>query len=108
MDFIKLWNILTEVRHERVRQNGLFGEQNHEPLIWLGILAEEFGEAAREANDIHFKNYKKHSEAELLDRYREELVQVAAVSVAMIECLDRNRNKGDQDESGITRITTLS
>jgi hypothetical protein len=89
--------VLSEVLIERVRQESMWGQQNHSPLIWLGILAEEFGEAAREANDIHFKNTKKYSIAELEQRYRTELIQVAAVAVAMVESLDRNRDKGGND-----------
>lgn len=55
-------------------------------MLWLGILAEEFGEAAKEINDYFFR---PTSDAQRT-RIREELVQTAAVAVAMIESLDRN------------------
>ena len=31
---------------ERARQDAKWGEQNHHPLAWLGILTEEVGELA--------------------------------------------------------------
>ncbi len=76
-------NILKEVQQERERQNAKWGEQNHHPFVWLGILGEEVGEANKAVLDHNF-------DGKTLDNYREELVQVAAVAVAMIECLDRN------------------
>lgn len=56
-------------------------------MVWISILTEELGEAAKEANDIFF--YAQKGEAAKA-RYREELIQVAAVAVAMIESIDRN------------------
>ncbi|HHI78867.1 MAG TPA: hypothetical protein ENK02_02680 [Planctomycetes bacterium] len=68
---------------ERERQNQKWGEQNHSPQDWMMILQEEIGEFAR---------------AEMEHRYRgadpepimEELVQVAAVAMQMVECGLRN------------------
>lgn len=71
-----------DVNHERVRQDGLWGEQNHDPFTWLAILGEEVGEAAKAALEIRFGKGP-------LAHYREELVQVAAVACAMVECIDR-------------------
>lgn len=99
--------VLLEVQHERNRQDEIFGEQNH-PIIaddefsaesreyyadqaelwklantfrkakgglaWDGILLEEVCEALAETDPA---------------RVRAELIQVAAVAVAMIESLDR-------------------
>ena len=75
--------VLREVEFERKLQDKKWGEQNHPQMDWLGILAEEFGEAAKECNEFHFRQIRR---IEL----REELIQVAAVAVAMIESLDRN------------------
>ncbi len=47
------------------------------------ILGEEVGEANKAALEAKFGS-------KTLAEYREELVQVAAVAVAMIQCLDRN------------------
>jgi NTP pyrophosphatase (non-canonical NTP hydrolase) len=81
----KLNDILSEIANERVRQNAKWGEQNHSPIEWIAILGEEYGEAAKEALENHFK-YPNNTG---LANYRKELIQVAAVAVQMIECLDR-------------------
>ncbi len=88
-------DVLDAVYRERTRQNTKWGPQNHNQMVWLGILAEEFGEAAKEINELFFRPAIEthHSEALWLQqqaRTREELVQVAAVAVAMIESLERN------------------
>ena len=89
-------DILNEVRKERILQNEKWGEQNHLPIEWIAILTEEVGEAAKEALDHHFINPIKIEgqiftpaaidQRNRLDAYREELIQVAAVAVQMIEC----------------------
>lgn len=76
--------VLYDVLKERFRQDARWGEQNHRQMIWLGILAEEFGEAAKEINELYFNR------AWSVARLRNELIQVAAVAVAMVESLDRN------------------
>lgn len=75
--------ILHEVSLERDNQNAKWGEQNHKPALWLMILGEEVGEVNKAALESLFGG-------KTLQEYREELVQVAAVAVAMIECYDRN------------------
>lgn len=77
--------VLAEILEERHRQDQKWGEQNHSPIEWQGILMEEVGEQAREANENHFEG------KDSLVKYRKELVQVAAVAVNMIECLDRGK-----------------
>lgn len=68
---------LTEILNERARQDEKWGEQDHDNLYWLAILSEEVGELA---------------EALLCDytRVRPELVQVAAVALAWLECMERH------------------
>lgn len=78
--------ILSEIASERVRQHNKWGIQNHTPIEWLSILMEEVGEVSKEALENHFK-YANNTG---LANYRKELIQVAAVAVQMIECLDRN------------------
>ncbi len=90
-------NVLHEVQRERQRQDSKWGQQNHGPMVWLGILAEEFGEVAKDANDFHFSK----DVAVQLDKgrnYRAELIQVAAVAVAMVESFDRNEGYRGEDE----------
>ena len=75
---------------EREKQDAKWGEQNHSPIEWVSILTEEVGEVAKAALESHFKHKNKdHSYTE----YRKELIQVAAVAIAMIESLDRNELK---------------
>lgn len=78
-------HVLDEVSAERERQNDKWGEQNHDPFLYLAILTEEVGEAAQAA--IHARFGGRFSVAD----YRTELVQIAAVAVAAIECVDRGR-----------------
>lgn len=69
--------IIQEIVEERYIQDKKWGEQDHHPLFWLTILMEEVGEASRAVLDL-----------KLLE-YREEMVQVAAVALSMLETFDR-------------------
>ena len=76
---MKKEDIVELIISERKKQDLKWGEQNHNIYKWLAILGEEVGEV---------------NKAVLEDKYDEvldELVQIAAVSVAMIESLERNR-----------------
>lgn len=80
-----------DVCEERVRQDRKWGEQNHVFPIWLAILQEEIGEASQAWLKATYEA-ETFSEARAhRTNLREELVQSAAVMVAMIECGDRNR-----------------
>lgn len=74
--------VLRDVSRERTSQDQKWGEQNHTLLYWLGILGEEYGEVCKAVIE-HLS----------VDDVREELVQVAAVAVAAIEYIDRQRRK---------------
>ena len=76
--------ILDEIVHERYLQTQKWGEQNHIPSVWTDILVEEVGEVSRAILETVFGNGN-------WDDYRKELIQVAAVAVAMVECFDRER-----------------
>lgn len=65
------------VLSERKRQDAKWGEQNHLAATWLVILGEEFGEVCQATLEMDW------------NKYREEMVQVAAVAVAAIESHDR-------------------
>lgn len=62
---------------ERRRQDRKWGEQNHGPDRWSLILTEETGEVAKAALENGFQ------------AYCDELVQVAAVALAALECAAR-------------------
>jgi len=69
--------VLDLVEVERRSQDEKWGEQNHGDGYWLAILVEEVGEAAKA----------------LCERtpVESEVLQVAAVAVAWLECISRRR-----------------
>ena len=79
---------IVNILDERISQEIKWGVQNHSPIEWCAILMEEVGETAKEAHEFHFKKYYKDTGQ--LQRYQEELIQVAAVALAMLESLQRN------------------
>src|SRR5271155_1513767 len=97
--------ILTEVKEERKRQDQKWNEQNHGPMVWIGILGEEFGESAKAANEFHFSEQPGELRTSWLKNYREELIQTAAVCVAAVESLDRNELKPVEDEGHVKMQT---
>jgi len=75
---------------EREKQDRKWGQQNHDPVYWSGILMEELGEVAKEAIEIEpFAERGQRSKDESLARLRKEVIQLAAVAVAFIEYIDR-------------------
>ena len=85
--------ILEEVTVERVRQDQKWGEQNHDPFKWAAILGEEVGEVNRAVLEMHF-----NEDPEMADDLRIELIQVAAVAVAAVQCMDRQGRKAELAE----------
>jgi len=84
-------NTQIAINNELARQVTMWGVQSHSLGYWLAILTEEVGEVAREV--CHY-NYERKSKLGLEDnetlfKLKQELVQVAAVAAAWIECLDR-------------------
>lgn len=82
--------VFCEIIEERKDQDAAWGEQNHNPIEWLAILMEEVGEASQAAVDGYFKPDAREANYEI---YREEIVQVAAVAINMIQSFDRNERK---------------
>lgn len=72
-----------DVMLERIAQEKTWGRQDHSPEKWLLILSEELGEWSQAVLDAENKGAPKQ-------HIRDELVQVAAVALAMVECGDRN------------------
>lgn len=77
---------LNDVLQERARQDAMWGNQNHDPLVYGAILTEEVGEFFQAALDTRFGGKNGG-----MNKMRLEAVQVAAVALAIIECLDRNK-----------------
>jgi hypothetical protein len=94
--------VLTDVRTERSRQDNLWGVQNHDSGIWALILGEEFGEACQAALDVRYGQVTDTgpSAARINDnkvmQLRSELIQVAAVAVAWVESIDREKSHEGQ------------
>lgn len=98
--------VLDEVNDERMEQDSKWGQQNH-PIHSTGSFAmkpEHFHDEAdlwKRENDFRVKKGAIGWDGILLEevyealaetdpaKQREELVQVAAVAVAAIECIDR-------------------
>jgi NTP pyrophosphatase (non-canonical NTP hydrolase) len=74
--------IFSDIRAERRRQDETWGPQRHDWPIWSAILTEEAGEVAEACLRVHFGHDAS------LDHLREELIQVAAVAVHMVEHID--------------------
>lgn len=91
-NFALIQSVLIEIRNERARQDKKWGQQNHEPEMWLSILGEEFGEVCKAVCEARFSGYASTGD---WSQYRKELIQVAAVACAMVECFDRNRSWKD-------------
>lgn len=84
-----------EVLRERDRQDAKWGEQNHDPFTYLTVLMEEVGELAQAALHARFGGHAAGT-------MRDEAVQTAAVALAIVECLDRDKWswREDVDTSG--------
>lgn len=76
--------VLEEISKERSSQDKKWGEQNHDMADWYTILGEEVGAVGKAICEHKLQKIYAAS------RIREELVQVAAVAVSMIESYDRN------------------
>lgn len=76
------------VLQERRRQDTLWGTQNHDMFTWLAILSEEVGEFSQAVLETRFGGPKGGE-----DRILAEAVQVAAVALAIVECLQRGEYK---------------
>ncbi len=75
-------HIYEQISAERDEQDAKWGNQLHSIPVWSAILAEECGEVAEASLRVEFQG-----EAHLA-HLREELVQVAAVAVHIIEKID--------------------
>lgn len=75
--------IYSQIEAERLRQNELWGKQRHALDRWLTILTEEVGEVA--------KAMQGDDPDRVEDEAEEELIQVAAVAVQIIERIQEAR-----------------
>jgi hypothetical protein len=79
---------LCAVDDERDRQFAKWGNQRQSWVVWITALTEEVGEAAKEAITLYTDPDITWDHPATLAKFRAELVQIAAVSVAIIEHID--------------------
>jgi len=81
--------IFEEIISERKRQDLIYGNQENHPLSkWVSILTEEVGSVAKQANLFEERGNELN-----LRKYELEIIQVAAVALAMLESLKINEDK---------------
>lgn len=81
--------VIQDIVEERDYQDRKWGaDRNHYNSTWLMILGEEVGEANKAA--LEYKFGLECEQEDKIKELRKELVQVAAVAIAFLECLDRN------------------
>lgn len=72
-----------DVVDEMYRQDKKWGVQDHSDEVWLAILTEEVGEAATGILHARFGGMDSNT--------RDEVVQVAAVAIQWLDCMDRRK-----------------
>lgn len=100
-NIVRILGVLPEIADERERQDEKWGEQNHPDGTGPGYRAAAFEARQRcdRAARLGLVTYKDILEEEVyeafaetdVDELRAELIQVAAVAVAWIDKLDRER-----------------
>lgn len=81
---------IAAVKAEALAQDAKWGEQNHDPEIWLSILTEEVGELAQAMLADRFdtgRDEKLHGSHHVSMEI--EAIQVAAVALQFVEFLAR-------------------
>ena len=79
------------ILNERKRQDMKWGEQNHFPHFWTGILGEEYGEFCEAVNETVFNNGVEARKKGGYENMKTEAIHVAAVALGFLECLERNK-----------------
>jgi NTP pyrophosphatase (non-canonical NTP hydrolase) len=84
---------LSAIKGEGMKQDCKWGEQNHEPEIWLAILTEEVGELAQAMLADRFSATEPGMHDSHHDSMEAEAIQIAAVAAHFIEYLARRHVK---------------
>lgn len=83
--------IISDVFSERARQDEKWGKQNHTAYVWASIIGEEYGEMCKAINEFGFNPTPEREH----DIYT-ETIQTMASCMAMLECMQRNKNQIDE------------
>lgn len=78
---------------ERIKQNTKWGIQNHTDLRWLPILLEEVGEVGETINEAYPHKERLYKYEDCMENLEYELIQVAAVCIAWVECIRQRDNE---------------
>lgn len=73
-----------DVLDERIRQDDTWGVQNHHPAYWLAIIGKQVGQFGTAVLNREWWTDRDKA----TKRMREEAVQMTAVGLAIIECID--------------------
>lgn len=93
-------NVICAIKNERTRQDRKWGEQNHLPHYWTGILGEEYGEFCEAVNETVFNNGPEEQRKGGYENMRKEAIHVAAVALGFLECLERNKRDWFSEPNG--------
>ena len=85
-----IYEILDEIKHQHEK----WGGQNHHPYEWIAILGEEFGEVCKAAYEAGTNGFKNKGN---WNNYRNEIMQVAALAIAMIENIDKEHYQNESN-----------
>lgn len=96
-EFITRHEALQRVNQERDRQDTKWGEENHAPQFWTGILGEEYGEYCQAVNETVFYNGAEERKKGGYENMMKELTHVAAVAVGAMEALMRERARKEEE-----------
>lgn len=81
---------LDQILDERKRMEKAYGEQNQDPFAWQCLLGGEFGDTAKAILEHRFSLGR-------VEDIEKEAIQMAAVALAFVECLERGTWKYPQD-----------
>lgn len=85
-EVLRFAQVINMIQLERRRQDDKWGwPQNKTYPEWMTVLGEEYGESCKAALDCYYAGYNnKH--------FVEEVVQVAAVAIAILESIKEKEN----------------
>lgn len=85
--------VMARILMEGLAQDHKWGEQNHEPEIWLAILTEEVGELAQAMLADRFADTEPGMHDSHHESMETEAIQIAAVAAQFAEFMHRRTTK---------------
>ena len=98
--WVRMSDVYQDIRDERAHQDTKFGPVRTMPLTeWVCVLTEEVGEAAEAVHEL--EQGRPDNVTSWWGALRDELVQVAATAVNMIEHMDRGDLRGSAEVEAV-------